>query len=247
MAADLVRRRVAVIFTPSLRAALAAKAATLTIPVIFRIGSDPVRFGLVASLNKPGGNITGINDIEADLGAKRLGLLHDVLPGASRFALLVDQTDASSESAIKDLRAAAAVIERAIEFVPASNIREIDMAIASVAQRRIGALLIPAGPPLFFTRRVQIVTLAAHYRLPAMYAWREFVEIGGLMSYGSVIADQLRQAGIYAGRVLRGEKPSDLPVLQPTRFEFLINLQTARVLEIEVPPTLLAHADEVIE
>jgi putative ABC transport system substrate-binding protein len=247
MAADLVRRRVAVIFMPNLQAALAAKAATSAIPIVFRLGSDPVQYGLVATINKPGGNITGIYDIEADLGAKRLGLMHELLPGASRFAVLVDPTDATSESAIKDLRAAAAVIERTIELVSASDNPEIDIAIASAAQKRAEALLVPPGPPLFFSRRVQLVTLAAHYRLPAIYGWREFVEIGGLMSYGSVLADQHRQAGVYAGRILRGEKPADLPVLQPTRFEFLINLQTARVLGINVPLTLLSRADEVIE
>jgi putative ABC transport system substrate-binding protein len=246
IAADLVRRRVAVIFTPSLQAALAAKAATSTIPIVFRIGSDPVQYSLLTSINKPNGNLTGIYDIEADLGAKRLGLLHDLLPGASRFAVLVDPTDAASESAIKDLRAAATVIERAIEFFPASNNREIDIAIAGMAQKRVEALLVPPSF-LFFSRRVQLVTLATHYWLPAIYAWREYVEIGGLMSYGSVLADQYRQAGIYAGRILKGEKPADLPVLQPTKFEFLLNLQIARVLGIEVPPTLLAQADEVIE
>ena len=155
--------------------------------------------------------------------------------------------DASTESTIRDLRAAGAAIKRSIEFVTASNNREIDIAIASLAQKRIEALLVPPGAPLLFNRRVQLVTLAAHYHLPAIYGWREFLEIGGLMSYGSVIADQWRQAGIYAGRILKGEKPADLPVLQPTKLELVINSQTARTLGIEVPPTLLAIADEVIE
>ena len=172
--------------------------------------------------------------------------MHDLLPGASHIAVLVDPTDASTESTIRDFQGAAAAIKRSIEFVTASNNREIDIAIAGMAQTRVEALLVPPGF-LFFSRRVQLVTLAAHYRLPAIYAFREYVEIGGLMSYGSVSADQYRLAGIYAGRVLKGEKPADLPVLQPTRFDFLINLQTARVLGIEVPPTLLARAEEVIE
>ena len=247
MAADLVRRRVTLIFTPTLQAALAAKAATSTIPIVFRLGSDPVQYGLVVSFNKPGSNLTGIYDFQADLGAKRLGLLRDLLPSASHFAVLVDPMDASTESTIRDLRAAGAAIKRSIEFVTASNNREIDIAIASLAQKRIEALLVPPGAPLLFNRRVQLVTLAAHYHLPAIYGWREFLEIGGLMSCGSVIADQWRQAGIYAGRILKGEKPADLPVLQPTKLELVINSQTARTLGIEVPPTLLAIADEVIE
>jgi len=155
--------------------------------------------------------------------------------------------DASTESTIRDLRAAGAAIKRSIEFVTASNNREIDIAIASLAQKRIEALLVPPGAPLLFNRRVQLVTLAAHYHLPAIYGWREFVEIGGLMSYGSVLVDQHRQAGIYAGRILKGEKPADVPVLQPTKLELVINSQTARTLGIEVPPGLLAIADKLIE
>ena len=247
LAADLIRRRVTLIFTPTLQAALAAKAATSTIPIVFRLGSDPVQYGLVVSFNKPGSNLTGIYDFQADLGAKRLGLLHDLLPSASHFAVLVDPTDASAESTIRDFRAAGAAIKRSIEFVTASNNREVDIAIASLAQKRIEALLVPPGAPLLFNRRVQLVTLAAHYHLPAIYGWREFLEIGGLMSYGSVIADQWRQAGIYAGRILKGEKPADLPVLQPTKLELVINSQTARTLGIEVPPGLLAITDKLIE
>ena len=227
LAADLIRRRVTLIFTPTLQAALAAKAATSTIPIVFRLGSDPVQYGLVVSFNKPGSNLTGIYDFQADLGAKRLGLLRDLLPSASHFAVLVDPMDASTESTIRDLRAAGAAIKRSIEFVTASNNREIDIAIASLAQKRIEALLVPPGAPLLFNRRVQLVTLAAHYHLPAIYGWREFLEIGGLMSCGSVIADQWRQAGIYAGRILKGEKPADLPVLQPTKLELVINSPTA--------------------
>jgi len=173
--------------------------------------------------------------------------LHDLLPGASHIAVLVDPTDASTESVIKDFRAAAAAINRSIEFVTVSDNREIDIAIASLAQKRIEALLVPPSSPLFFSRRVQLVTLAAHYRLPAIYPWREFVEIGGLMSYGSVLADQFRQAGIYAGRILKGEKPADLPVLQPTKVELVINSQTARTLGIELPPGLVAITDKMID
>jgi putative ABC transport system substrate-binding protein len=246
MAADLVRRRVTLIFTPYLQAALVAKAATSTIPIVFRLGSDPVQYGFVISFNKPGSNFTGIYDFQADLGP-RLGLLHDLLPGASHIAVLVDPTDASTESTIRDLRAAAATIKRSIEFVTASNNREIDVAIASLPQKRIEALLVPPGSPLFFNRRVQLVTLVTHYRLPAIYGFREFVEIGGLMSYGSVLVDQFRRAGIYAGRILKGEKPGDLPVLQPTTLELIINGQTARTLGIEVPPGLVAITDKLIE
>ena len=180
------------------------------------------------------------------MGAKRLGLLRDLLPSASHFAVL-DPMDASTESTIRDLRAAGAAIKRSIEFVTASNNREIDIAIASLAQKRIEALLVPPGAPLLFNRRVQLVTLAAHYHLPAIYGWREFVEIGGLMSYGSVLADQYRQAGIYVGRILKGEKPADLPVQQSTRTELAINLKTAKALGLTIPETLLATADEVIQ
>jgi putative ABC transport system substrate-binding protein len=246
LAADLVRRRVTSIFASTLQAALAAKAETATIPIVFRTGADPVQIGLVAAFNKPGGNITGINDISLDLGAKRLGLLRDLLPSASRFAILIDPTAPSSESSVMQARVAASTIARPIEVVTASASREIDSAFVSLAQSRIDALLVNSDA-LFFRRRVHVVSLAMYHRLPAIYAQREFADAGGLMSYGPDIADQLRQAGIYTGRVLKGEKPGDLPVLRPIKFDCVVNLQTARTLGINVPPTLLAVATEVIE
>jgi putative ABC transport system substrate-binding protein len=245
LAADLVRRRVTAIVASSLQAALAAKAATATIPIVFRTGADPIQYGLVANFNQPSGNITGINDIGLDLGAKRLGLLRDLLPTASRFAILVDPTAPSTESSVTQARVAASTIARPIEVVTASTSREIDSAFASLAQR-IDALLVNSDA-LFFDRRVHVVSLAMYHRLPAIYAQREFADAGGLVSYGPDIADQQRQAGIYTGRVLKGEKPADLPVLRPVKFEFVINLQTARTLGVNVPPTLLALATEVIE
>jgi ABC-type uncharacterized transport system substrate-binding protein len=225
---------------------VAAKAATTTIPIVFMTGGDPAQMGLVASFNRPGGNITGISNMVVALGAKRLGLLHELLPAAARFGMLLGPPNPLVETHITVAQAAAAAIGRQIEFFNASTNREIDAAFASVVQKRIDALLVPPVQ-LFIDRRVQIVTLAVLHRLPAMYAARELVEVGGLMSYGPEQSDQYRLAGIYAGRILKGEKPSDLPVMQPTKFEFVINLQTARLLGIDVPPTLLALADEVIE
>jgi putative tryptophan/tyrosine transport system substrate-binding protein len=247
LAADLVRRRVAVIATlGSLPGALAAKAATATIPIVFSTGADPVQAGLVASFNRPGGNVTGIVSMNVQLGAKRLGLLHELLPGAARFAVLVNPNSPNVEVVRRDARAAAAAIGRQIEVLTASSNREIDTAFASLAQMRADALVV-APSPLFDNRRVQLITLAAHHRVPTMYSQRECPEAGGLMSYGSSITDEFRHVGVYTGRVLKGEKPADLPVMQPTTFEFVINLQTARTLGIEVSPSLLALADEVIE
>jgi putative ABC transport system substrate-binding protein len=246
LAADLVRHRVAVIAamggTP---AALAAKAATETIPIVFS-ASDPVQSGLVASLNRPGGNVTGINTMNSQLMAKRLGLLHELLPEAARIAVLVNSNNPFAGSNVRDLQAAAVTLGRQIEVLAAGTNREIDTALASLVQKRADALLV--GPEsLFVTRRVQPATAAMRYAVPAIYAWRESTEAGGLMSYGANLADLSRQAGIYVGRILKGEKPADLPVLQPTKFEFVINLQTARLLGIDVPETLLATADEVIQ
>jgi putative tryptophan/tyrosine transport system substrate-binding protein len=242
--ADLVRQRVTVIAASGLLAALAAKAATATIPIVFRTGNDPVRYGLVASFNRPGGNITGVNDIGVDLAAKRLGLLHELLPGASRFAALVDPTSPATESTIAEVTAAALAIGRTIEVVTASTNHEIDTAFASLVQRSIDALWVGTE---FFDHRLQLTTLAAYHRLPTIYPNRETVETGGLMSYGIDIADSFRQVGVYAGKILNGAKPADLPVLRPTKFEFVINLHTARMLSLNVPETLLATADEVIE
>ena len=247
LAADLVDRRVAVIATPgSTPSALAAKAATATIPIVFGIGPDPVEIGLVASLNRPGGNITGITSMNAELGAKRLGLLHELLPSAVRFAVLVNPNNRNAEPLTRDAQATASAIGREIEIFAASSAREIDAAFVSLLQKRADALLV-SPDPLFDSRRVQLVTLATHHRLPTIYSFRENVEIGGLMSYGSSATERDRQVGIYAGRILKGEKPADLPVIRADKFEFVINLQTARVLGLDVSPTLLALADEVIE
>jgi putative ABC transport system substrate-binding protein len=247
LAADLVDRRVAVIATPgSTPSALAAKAATATIPIVFGIGPDPVEIGLVASLNRPGGNITGITSMNAELGAKRLGLLHELLPSAVRFAVLVNPNNRNAEPLTRDAQATASAIGREIEIFAASSAREIDAAFVSLLQKRADALLV-SPDPLFDSRRVQLVTLATHHRLPTIYSFRENVEIGGLASYGSSAAERDRQVGIYAGRILKGEKPADLPVIRADKFEFVINLQTARVLGLDVSPTLLALAHEVIE
>jgi putative tryptophan/tyrosine transport system substrate-binding protein len=248
LAAELVRRRVDVIVTPgSTVATLAAKAATTTIPIVFTISTDPVKIGLVASLNRPGGNMTGVSDIGVELGAKRLALLHELLPGAARFAVLVNPDNPLvTEAFVRELQAAASAIGRQIEVVSASTNSEIDTAFATLVKKQVDAFL--TGPdPLFTTRRVQLTTLAARHVLPALYHRREFADAGGLMSYGSSLAGEFRQAGVCAGRILKGEKPSEIPVQLPVKFEFVINLQTARSLGIKFPTTLLAQADEVIE
>jgi ABC-type uncharacterized transport system substrate-binding protein len=248
LAADLVRRRVAVIATPgSAAAALAARAATTTIPIVFGIGSDAVQAGLVASLNRPGGNVTGVSYMQAELAAKQLGLLHELVPGATRFAVLVNPNNAPvTASIVADLQAAASAIGGQIEILPAGTNNEIDTAFAGLVQKRADALLVSPGP-LFGNRRVQLATLAARHAVPAMYFDRQFAEVGGLISYGTSLVDQYRQTGIYTGRALKGERPADLPVLRATRFELVINLTTAKALGVNVPPTLLARADEVIE
>jgi putative tryptophan/tyrosine transport system substrate-binding protein len=247
LAAELVRRRVAVIATPgSTPSALVAKAATTTIPIVFSIGPDPVELGLVASLNRPGGNITGVSSMNAELGAKRLGLLHELLPSAARFAVLVNPSNRAAEPLTRDVQAAGSAIGRQIETLHASTAPGIDAAFANLVQGRADALLV-SPDPFLDSRRVQLVTLATHHRLPTIYSFRENVEIGGLMSYGSNAADRDRQCGMYTGRILKGEKPADLPVIRAAKFEFIFNLQTARVLGLTVPPTLLARADEVIE
>jgi putative ABC transport system substrate-binding protein len=248
LAAELVRQRVAVIATPGGTAAtLAAKAATATIPIVFSIGTDPVKIGLVASLNRPGGNATGISDLGLELGAKRLGLLHELLPGAARFGVLVNPDNPfMTESIVAELQTAASAVGRQIEVVTARTNGDIDMAFATLVKKRADALLV-SPDPLFVTRRVQLITLAVRHTLPALYHRREFAEAGGLMSYGSDLPDQFRQTGVYAGRILKGEKPAEMPVQLPTKFEFLINLQTARVIGLDISPMLLARADEVIE
>jgi putative ABC transport system substrate-binding protein len=247
LVADLVRRRVAVIVTlGSTPAALAAKAATTSIPVVFSVGTDPVEFGLVASFNHPGGNVTGISSMNSELAAKRLGLLLELLPNVQRFAVLVNPSNPNAESLAKDVQAAGSAIGRQIEILAVSTARDIDAAFVSFAQKRGDALVVNSDP-LLDNRRLQIVTLAAHQRVPAIYSFRENVDIGGLMSYGSSAGDRDRQAAVYAGRILKGESPGSLPVIRAAKFEFVLNLQTAKALGLDVPATLLAQADEVIE
>jgi putative ABC transport system substrate-binding protein len=245
--ADLVRRRVAVIATATSPAALAAKAATATIPIVFSVGEDPVRLGLVASLARPGGNLTGTNFLVQEVAAKRLRLLHDLVPKAVRVAVLVNPANAAStETTSRDTKEAAPILGLQIQILDATTIGEIDAAFATLARERPDALFV-APDGFFVSRRQQFANLTARDKIPATYEQRDFVSAGGLMSYGTDIADINRQVGVYTGRILRGAKPADLPVVQPTKFEFVINLQTARALDIEVPPALLAIADEVIE
>jgi putative ABC transport system substrate-binding protein len=247
LAADLVSRGSAAIFAwGGAAAAGAAKAATTNIPVVFVIGQDPVAMGLVSSLARPGGNITGVTFMASELGPKRLGLLKDLVPDAARYALLVDPKAPQTDSIIAESRAAAANTGKAIEVFGASSSREIDLAFADMTKKGADALVVGSSV-LFTTRRVQVVTLAATHRLPAIYYDRISTEVGGLMSYGSRITDAVHQGGIYVGRVLKGERPSDLPVVQAAKFEFVFNLQTARALNLKVPTSLLAQADEVIE
>jgi putative tryptophan/tyrosine transport system substrate-binding protein len=248
LAAGLVRGQVTVIAAHDTSSAVVAKAATTTIPIVFLTGGDPVKLGLVASLNRPGGNVTGVTFVNAELGAKQLGLLHDLEPGALRVAVLVDPNFPVTEFFVSDVQAAASSIkkQKQIEVLEASTDRDIDMAFARLAQKPADALVV-APSPLFNNRRVQIVTLAAYHRVPAIYSWREAAEVGGLMSYGTNLNDAYRQEGVYTGRILKGEKPPDLPVLQSSKFEFVINLNTARAFGLSFSPGLLAIADEVIE
>src|SRR5262245_26566151 len=247
LAADLVRRDVSVIVAPgSVVGALAAKAATTTMTV-FTTGTDPVQALLVATFNRPGGNVTGITSMNLELGQKRLGILHDLLPNATRFAALVlQQSTQQSEALIQDVLIGAAKLGRQIEIVRVVSARDIDEAFASMTAKGLEAAVVSPGP-LFNNNRVQLAILAARHGMPAIYSSREFAHAGGLMSYGPSITDEFRQGGIYCGRILKGEKPSELPVLRATKFEFIINLQTARALRLEMPTTLLARADEVIE
>jgi putative ABC transport system substrate-binding protein len=248
LAAELVRRRVAVIATnggPA--AAFAAKAATTTIPIVFMAGEDPVKLGLVGSLSRPGGNLTGVNIAIGELTAKRLGLLRELVPGAARVAVLVNPANtANAETALRDVEPAARTMGLKIQILHASTNQEIDAAFATFVRERPDLLFV--GNDAFLTsRRVQLVHLATLHKVPAAYATRDHVEIGGLMSYGVNITDALRQVGVYAGRILKGAKPADLPVVQSSKFELVINVQTARMLGLTVPPSLLANADEVIE
>jgi len=248
LAADLVRRQVSLIAVPgSAAAALAAKAATTTIPIAFGVPEDPVKLGLVASVPRPGGNATGINFFTAEVMAKRLGLLHELVPAAARLAVLINPANVGRGPLTRaELEPAAGVLGLRLQFYDASTNQEIDAAYARLVHERPDALFVSSD--VFFTsRRVQLISLAARHALPAAYSVREFVEAGGLMSYGTNITDMYRQVGVYSGRILKGEKPADLPVLQVSKFELVINLQTAKLLRIDVPPMLLARADEVIE
>jgi putative tryptophan/tyrosine transport system substrate-binding protein len=248
LTADLVQRRVAVIATPAgIAAALAAQAATATIPIVFSVGEDPVRLGLITSLGRPGGNATGINFFTQEVVAKRLRLLHDLVPKAVRIAVLVNPANApATESTLREVREAAPTLGLQIQILNVTTIGEIDAAFATLARERPDALFVP--PDAFFTSRpVQFATLAAIHKIPATYSSRDFVAVGGLMSYGTDYADNYRQVGVYTGSILKGVKVADLPVVQSTKFELVINLQTARALGIDVPPGVLSIADEVIE
>jgi putative ABC transport system substrate-binding protein len=246
--ADLDRRRVAAIATPGFSlAAVAAKAATSTIPIIFSVGNDPVKLGLVTSLARPGGNATGVNFFSSDVAAKRLGLLHQLVPKTVRIAVLVNPADGpNADITLQNVEEAARIMGLQLHRLNASTSREIDEAFATLARERLDALFVAANI-FFVSRRVQLVTLAARERIPAAYEVRDYVAAGGLMSYGTDNGDGYRQVGVYVGQILKGAKPADLPVARATKFEFLINLQTARSLGIEVPSGLLALADEVIE
>ena len=249
LASDLVRSGVAVLVASySTPAVLAAKAATTTIPIVFGFGADPVETGLVSSLDHPGGNITGVTSMTADIGSKRLGLLRHLLPRATRVAVLVDPNDDATvvKSMIADVRGAAIPIGREIEVFYAGDVGDIDTAFVSLVEKRSEVLLVSPSS-LFSSNRMQIVALAAQYRVPALYFERDYADVGGLMSYGANNPDQYRQLGIYAGRILNGKKPGDLPVMKATRFEFVINLKTAKALGLTIPETLLATADEVIQ
>jgi putative ABC transport system substrate-binding protein len=246
LAADLVRRQVSLMIATGV-GAFVAKAATATIPIVFVAAEDPVRLGLVASIARPGGNLTGINLFNSELVAKRLDLLRELVPRAARIAVLVTPTDGeSSETTVRDAEAAARAIGLQIQILNANTGREIDSAFETVARDGYEALFVGASPYLA-GRRVQLAQLAAFNHVPATYSNREYVEVGGLMSYGTSISDALRQVGVYAGRILKGAKPADLPVVQASKFELVINANTARMLGLTVPPTLLARVDEVIE
>jgi putative ABC transport system substrate-binding protein len=248
LAAEFAQRRVAVIAAiGGIPSALAAKAATTTIPIVFLVGVDPVRLGLVSNLPRPGGNLTGINVINSELASKRLELLRALVPGAIRIGVLVDPTNASgTDATLRDVGAAARTMGLQIQVLNASTSLELDAAFATLVRERSAALIV-GSTPFFFDRRVQLALLAARHAAPAIYQDRHHAEVGGLISYGASLGDAYRHIGVYAGRILKGAKPADLPVVQPTRFELVINVSTARMLGLTVPDALLATADEVIE
>jgi ABC-type uncharacterized transport system substrate-binding protein len=247
LVAELIQMRVAVIVTPGLLSTLAAKAATTTIPIVFGVGADPVQHGLVASLNRPGGNLTGFNQFGIELVAKGLALLHELVPGTTTIGLLGNPNNSLIDELVtRDALAAAPAIGIRIQILKATTDREIDAAFESLVQARTGALLV--GNDAFFNSRIeQIVALAAHHAIPVMYASPEFIVAGGLISYGTSLTEAYRQLGLYAGRILKGVKPADLPVIQASKFELVINLKTARALGLAIPAKLLALADQVIE
>ena len=245
--AELITRQVAIIVAPgSTPAVFAAKAATTTIPILFFVGSDPIAMGLVISLNRPGGNITGITSLNAEVVPKRLEFMHTVVPGVSEFALLLNPTNPAAEAEARDMQAAARTLGLQLHMARANREQDFDAVFASLMERRIGALVIGTDA-LFNTRSAQLASLSLRYRLPAIHAWRAFSTAGGLISFGSSISAGYRQIGAYTARILKGEKPSELPVEQVTKIELILNLKTARTLGIDVPPMLLARADEVIE
>ena len=246
LAAELVRRQVAVIAAFGDIAAVAAKTATTAIPIVFGVSENPVKAGLVASLNRPESNATGINFLGAELGSQQLGLLHELVPAAVRVGLLVNPRVPQTETVTRDVAAAASAIGLQIDVVEASESREIEAAFRTLVRNRADALVIGADP-FFASRRLQLATLATRHAIPAIFNIREYAEAGGLMSYGTSLIETYRQVGIYTGKILKGAKPADLPVEQSSKFELIINLPTARALGLEVPPTLLARADEVIE
>jgi putative tryptophan/tyrosine transport system substrate-binding protein len=246
MIADLVRRRVAVLAATSTPAALAAKAATTDIPIVFETAGDPITLGLVDSLSRPTGNVTGVTQLSSELVSKRVGLLHDLIPTAKIIASLINQSDPRAESQSREMHEAARAVGVQLHVLNASNEAEIDRAFTKLLQLRADALLVGTGE-LFNKRQAQLVALAARHAVPAFYQYREFPIAGGLISYGASLTDSYRQAGVYTGRILKGEKPADVPVWQPTKFELIINLKTAKALGLTIPPGVLAIADEVIE
>jgi putative tryptophan/tyrosine transport system substrate-binding protein len=247
LAADLIRRQVAVLAASGgVHTPLAAKAAASDIPIVFAIGSDPVKFGLVASLNRPGGNVTGVSFFTAELEPKRLGLLYELVPRLRVAAALVNPSNANAENQTRELQEGSRTLGLELHILRASSERDFDAAFANLIQVRAGGLVV-ASDPFFFSRRQQLIALAARHAVPAIYEWREMAEAGGLMSYGTNLTDAYRQAGVYTGRILNGEKPADLPVVRPTKFELVLNLKTAKALGLVVPNALQLVADEVIE
>jgi putative tryptophan/tyrosine transport system substrate-binding protein len=247
LAADLVRRQVAVLGAfGGVHTVLAAKAATATIPIVFSMGSDPVEFGLVASLNKPGSNVTGVSHFAAELESKRLGLLRELVPQVTAIAVLINPTNGNAENQSREVIEAARALGVRLHILNASKEGDFTAAFASLVQMRAGALAV-AADPFFFGQREQLVALAARHAIPTIYEWREFAEVGGLLSYGTSLTDANRQSGIYAGRILKGEKPADLPVVRSTKFELIVNVKTAKALDLTIPNSMQLLADEVIE